>query len=279
MKILVTGATGTVGGHVARQLSGRGHQVVALVRDPARADLPAEVGLRQGDLTDPAAVGRALNGVDRAYLTMADDNGAVFARAAADAGLGHVVLLSSFTAVTDLPSGAANIITARHRAGEQALTRAGVPATFLRAAGFDYNILLWVSGAADGVVRAPNVDVQLPIVDPADIAASAVAVLTAAGPAPGAYSITGPQTLSVRDQITVVNETLGRSYTVQEISPAEAAAAVFPHGTPEAVSTSTLETMGPAAAVLAPSDDVRALTGKPARTFAAWVADHARAFA
>ena len=279
MKILVTGATGTVGGHVARQLSGRGHQVVALVRDPARADLPAEVGLIPGDLTDPVAVGKVLDGVDRAYLTMADDNGTVFARAAADAGLEHVVLLSSFTAVTDLPSGAANIITARHRAGEQALTEAGVPATFLRAAGFDYNILLWVSGATDGVVRAPNADVRLPIVDPADIAAAAVAVLTAAHPAPGAYSITGPETLSVRDQITVVNETLGRSYTVQEISPAEAAAAVFPRGTPEAVSTSTLETMGPAAAVLAPSDDVRALTGHPARTFAAWVTDHAQAFA
>nr|WP_221379009.1 NAD(P)H-binding protein [Actinoplanes polyasparticus] len=279
MKILVTGATGTVGGHVARRLSGRGHDLVALVRDPARADLPADVTLVQGDLTDPDAVRRALDGVDRVFLNMADDNGAVFAKAAADAGPGHVVLLSSFTAVIDLPSGAGNIITARHRAGEQALTDAGVPATFLRAAGFDYNILMWAAGAADGVVRAPNVDVKLPVVDPADIAAAAVAVLTAADPRPGAYSITGPHSLSVRDQVAVINETLGRAYTVQEISEADAAAAAFRPGTPDFVTTSVLETMGSGAAVLTPADGVKTLTGNPPRPFSAWVADNAQAFA
>ncbi|MFC3743758.1 SDR family oxidoreductase [Paractinoplanes deccanensis] len=269
MKILVTGATGTVGGHVARQLSGRGHDIVALVRDPAKADLPADVSLIEGDLTDPDAVRRALDGVDRAYLTMADDNGAVFAKMAGEAGVEHVVLLSSFTAVTELPSGAANFVTARHRAGERALTEAGVPATFLRAAGFDYNILLWVAGAADGVVRAPNAGVKLPVVDPADIAAAAVAALTAAHPKSGAYSITGPESLSVRDQIAIVNQVLGRSYTVQEVGEAEA---------PGSLPPSILETMGPAAAVVTPADGVRVLTGNPPRPFAAWVADNARAF-
>ncbi|TKA06399.1 SDR family oxidoreductase [Actinacidiphila oryziradicis] len=279
MKILVTGATGTVGGHVARQLSGSGHQLVALVRDPSKADLPADITIVEGDLTDPSAVRRALDGTDRAFLNMADDNGAVFAEAAAKAGLGHAVLLSSFTSVTELPFGPANIITARHQAGEQALTKAGVPSTFLRSAGFDYNILMWVAGAADGVVRAPNADVKLPVVDPADIAAAAVAVLTAADPKPGAYSITGPQSLSVRDQIAVINKTLDRSYTVQEISQAEAATAAFPQGTPDFVTTSVLETMGPGAAVLVPSDDVQALTGKAARSFRAWVVDNAKAIA
>ncbi len=278
MKILVTGATGTVGGHVARQLSGRGHRIVALVRDPGKADLPADIAVVKGDLTDAAAVRAAVDGVDRAFLNMADDNGAVFARVAAEAGVGHVVLLSSFTAVTDLPSGSANIISARHRAGEAALTRAGVPSTFLRAAGFDYNILMWLAGAGDGVVRAPDPDVKLPVVDPADIAAAAVAVLTAADPHPAAYSITGPRSISVRDQVAVVNEALGRSYTVQEITREEAAAAAFPEGTPEFVATSVLETMGPAAGVLTPSADVEALTGTPPRPFRAWVTDNARAF-
>jgi (4-alkanoyl-5-oxo-2,5-dihydrofuran-3-yl)methyl phosphate reductase len=279
MKILITGATGTVGGHVIRQLSGRGHQVVALVRNTAKADLPADVTLIEGDLTDVTAVRRALEGVDRAFLNMADDNGAVFARVAAETELGHVVLLSSFTAVTPLPSSSANIITARHQAGEQALTQAGVPSTFLRAAGFDYNILMWTAGAVDGVVRAPNADVKLPVVDPADIAAAAVAVLTAADPRNGAYSITGPQSLSVRDQIAVVNETLGRSYTVREISQAEAATTAFPEGTPDFVVTSVLETMGPSAGVLAPSSGVQTLTGYAPRPFHAWVAENTKAFA
>ena len=55
MKILVTGATGAVSGQVARQLSGSGHQAVALVRDPSKADLLADVTLAEGDLTDPSA--------------------------------------------------------------------------------------------------------------------------------------------------------------------------------------------------------------------------------
>lgn len=278
MKILVTGATGTVGGHVARQLAGRGDHVVALVRDRAKADLPDDVEVLQGDLTDASDVGTALQGVDRVFLNMADDNGAVFAEVAGNVGVGHVVLLSSFTAVTALPSGDANIIAARHRAGEQALTDAGVPSTFLRAAGFDYNIAMWAAGAVDGVVRAPNVDVKLPIVDPADVAASAVAVLAAVAPQPGAFSITGPVAVSVREQVAILGDVLGRDLKVEEISEAEAAKAAFPQGTTEVVTTSVLQTMGAWAAVLPPSGDVQALTGRPPRDFRAWALDNAEAF-
>jgi uncharacterized protein YbjT (DUF2867 family) len=278
MKILVTGATGTVGGHVARQLAGRGDQVAALVRDRARADLPDGVEVLQGDLTEASDVRTALRGVDRVFLNMADDNGAVFAKVAGDVGVGHVVLLSSFTAVTELPSGDANIIAARHKAGERALTDAGVPSTFLRAAGFAYNIVMWAVRAADGVVRAPNVDVELPIVDPVDIAAAAVAVLTSVSPHPGAYSITGPVAVSVREQVAILSDVLGRDLTVEEISEVEAAKVTFPEGTPDVVTTSVLQTMGPWAAVLPPSGDVQALTGRAPRDFRAWALDHAAAF-
>lgn len=146
----------------------------------------------QGDLTNANDVRRALDGVDRAFLNMAEDNGAALAPVAAAAGVDHVVLLSPFTAAVPLPSGDANIIAARHRAGERALTDAGVPSTFLRAAGFDYNIRMWAGDLADGAIRSPYPDVALPVVHPGDIAASAAAVLLADAPAAGAFSITGP---------------------------------------------------------------------------------------
>jgi hypothetical protein len=104
-------------------------------------------------------------------------------------------------------------------------------------------------------------------------------VLTAADPKPAAYLITGPQSLSVRDQVAVINETLDRTYTVQEISQAEAARTAFPVGTPDFVRTSILETMGPNAAVVVPSGDVQTLTGKAARPFHAWVTDNAKTIA
>ena len=285
MKILVTGATGTVGGHVARLLAGSvqpGLTVRALVRDPAKAAADpnlAGVELVTGDLTDAADVRRALEGVDRAFLTMADDNGTVFAGVAGELGLEHVVLLSSFTAVHDLPSGDGNILRVRHRTGEQALGAAGVPSTFLRASGFDYNIGMWLAAAADGVVRAPYPDVALPVVHPADIAAAAVAVLAADSPAAGAHVITGPAKVTVREQVQVLNDLLDRSLTVQQNSVDDAKAANFPAGTPDSVTTSVLETMSPAAGLLEPTDDVRTLTGTPARTFAQWATENAQSFA
>lgn len=66
---LVTGATGFTGGHLARMLVGRGHQVRALVRDRSKAaDLEAAgVELVEGDLRDPHALDRAVAGIDRVY--------------------------------------------------------------------------------------------------------------------------------------------------------------------------------------------------------------------
>lgn len=279
MRLLVTGATGTVGGSVARDLAGTDHDVVALVRDPAKYHAPAGVEVIQGDLTNADDVRRALQGADRAFLNMADDNGATFAEVAGQVGLGHVVLLSSFTAVTPIALGDDNIVTARHRAGEAALTAAGVPSTFLRPAGFDYNFLMWTSALGEGLVRAPWLDVKLPVVDPDDIAAAAAAVLVSESPAGGAYSITGPAALSVTDQTAIAGEVLGRDLRVEALDLAVAKAAAFPEGTPDVVVDSVFGTFGPEAAVLPVSGDVEALTGRPAHTFAQWVERNRAAFA
>jgi (4-alkanoyl-5-oxo-2,5-dihydrofuran-3-yl)methyl phosphate reductase len=275
MKIVVTGATGTVGGAVARGLVGSEHEVVALVRDPAAYDAPAGVHVVGGDLTQVDDVDRVLAGADRAFLVMADDDGAVFAEAAARSGLAQVVLLSSFTAVTPLPLGDENIVTRRHRAGEAALHAAGVPATFLRASGFDYNFRMWAGGLASGVVRAPWLDVPLPVVDPDDIAASAIAVLLDEAPAGAAFSITGPAALTVADQAAIAADVLGREVRVEALDLGAAKAAAFPEGTPQVVVDSVFGTFGPEAAVLPVSDDVERLTGRPAGTFAGWVRKHA----
>ncbi len=66
MRTLVTGATGLVGNALARKLVQRGHQVRALVRDPTRAAavLPPQVTLVRGDVTEPASLAPAMEGIE-----------------------------------------------------------------------------------------------------------------------------------------------------------------------------------------------------------------------
>ncbi|MEI7888953.1 MAG: NAD-dependent epimerase/dehydratase family protein [Actinomycetes bacterium] len=68
MKIFLTGATGFIGGEVARLAQARGDQVVALVRSPEKAmELKSRgVSIAQGDLDDTAAIERAMEGCDAA---------------------------------------------------------------------------------------------------------------------------------------------------------------------------------------------------------------------
>lgn len=99
MTILVTGATGTVGRHVIEQLVKRKADVRALVRDPAKANLPAAVNVVKGDLLDVDSLRGAFAGVSTLFLlnaVVADEvtQALVALNVAREAGIDRIVYLS-----------------------------------------------------------------------------------------------------------------------------------------------------------------------------------------
>ncbi|WP_119067424.1 NAD-dependent epimerase/dehydratase family protein [Aggregatilinea lenta] len=69
MRYFITGATGFIGGEVARQLIAEGHEVVALVRSPAKAQPLRDLGVETapGDITDKESMRASMTGVDGVY--------------------------------------------------------------------------------------------------------------------------------------------------------------------------------------------------------------------
>ena len=142
MTILVTGATGNVGRQVVQQLVQRGAQVRALVRNPATAELPAEVEVVQGDLLDVEALRSAFQGVSTLFLlnaVVADEftQALITLNVAREAGVKRVVYLSVIHSD--------RYVNVPHFAGKFGVERAiedfGFSATILRPAYFMDNEL------------------------------------------------------------------------------------------------------------------------------------------
>ena len=68
-KYFVTGATGFIGGEIVKQLVGRGHKVVALVRSPQKAGMLNALGveIHAGDVTAPDTLKAPMDGVDGVF--------------------------------------------------------------------------------------------------------------------------------------------------------------------------------------------------------------------
>ena len=117
VRVLVTGATGYIGGRLVPRLVARGHQVRCAARDPNRLaghDWPG-VEIVAADLNEPSALAHVLEGVDVAYYlvhSMADSEAFrerdrvmadAFGRAAAHAGVGKIIYLGGLGDPDDDP--------------------------------------------------------------------------------------------------------------------------------------------------------------------------------
>jgi uncharacterized protein YbjT (DUF2867 family) len=282
--ILITGATGRVGGATLQQLSRRSVPLRALIRNPQKATSVASPGVETviGDLAQPCSLEAALDGVTSALLVSPLDPHQVelqgnFIDAAKRVGDVHVVKISGLGTALDSPvrSGQWHAQTEKH------LEDSGLPFTHLRPPFFMQNILRFAPTirASGEFVGALNQG-KVAMIDVEDIAAVAATVLTTPGHAGKAYLLTGPEALSYQDVAQKLSRSLGKPVTYKNVPITVMRERWLASGMPEwhvdvQVDFSTALGAGQASTV---TDTVEAVAGSPPRTFDQFIREHIALF-
>ncbi|MEV7120472.1 NAD(P)H-binding protein [Kitasatospora griseola] len=279
--IVVTGATGNVGGSLVRALAAAGVPTTATSRNVSAADVPEHVAHRRADLADPAGLRAVFDGADALFLQNGGPNAHLLSphgivEVARAAGIGRVVLLSSQGVATrpESPSHGATAL-----AFEEAVRQSGLAWTILRPGGFHSNAYAWAGPVrAHRTVAAPFADVALPSVDPDDIAEVAAVALRADGHDGRIYELTGPVATTPRQRAEALADALGEPVRFVEQTPEEARAQLLDF-MPGPVVETTLSILGaPTPAERRISPDVERVLGRAPRTFADWARRYVAAF-
>ena len=282
MNLAITGASGHIGGMVARHLSARGLPLILPLRTPAKApDLPA-CEARLFAYGDFELARQALSGVDVLFMVSAAESPTreqehlTLVRAAAAAGVQHLVYLSFAGA-----SASSTFTLARtHAATEAAIQQTAMRYTFLRD-NF-YSEMMATIANADGIIAGPADDGRVACVSQQDVAQAAANILAAIASGDDrhhnrSYTLTGSEALTFADIAAVLSKITGKPHRYHNQTLREAYASRerdYPE-TPawqiEAwVSTYTAIAGGELATV---SDDLPQLLGRAPRRFAEVVRD------
>ena len=280
--VLVTGATGRVGRAVVAELLGAGVPVRALThRSEAAATLPANVEVVTGDLTVPESLDAGLRGVGAVFLVWTappTTAPAVVERLATYAR--RVVFLSAPHQTPHPFFQQPNPMAVLYAEIERLITASGLESTIIRPGMFASNALSWWANAirADGVVRWPYGAAETAPVDDRDVAAVAARSLYQDGHAGGDYVLTGPESLSQAEQVSIIGDVVVRRIRFEELSPDEFRSETegsWPRPVVDMLLAAWGATIGRPAFITSTLLDI---LGSAPRSFRQWVADHATAF-
>ncbi len=268
--VAVTGATGEMGGRVARRLAERGVHQRLIVRDVSRApQLPgADVAEVAGGYIDRAGMTRALMGARVLFLVPAHESlnriqeHTTAVDAAVEAGVERVVYLSFVGASAD------NTFTLgrHHWATEQHIRASGLDWTFVRM-NLYMDFIPHFAGK-DGVIRGPAGAGRVAAVLRDDLADAVVTVLASEGHDKAIYEITGPSAFSLAE----IAELLGAQYVDETEEEAYASRAGYgaPDWEVEGWVTSYLAIRN--GEVERVSGDLRRLTGRDGKSLREFLA-------
>ena len=289
--ILVTGATGTVGSEVVKQLlsaKGGGDIIVKAAARSANDSTFRNLGVQvvQLDYNKPDTLSSALRGIDKLFLLTPFQSNMVdltsnLVNEAKNAGVKYIVKQSVLGADAE-PS----ITPSRlHRQAEKVIEESGIPFTFLRPNFFMQNFVTFYSNfiKTQAAFYVPAGDAKASFVDVRDIAAVAVQALSKNGTANHirkAYDITGGEAISYGQAAEILSKQIGKKVNYVNISDEDARKGMKDMGADEWTINSMIELFGITRAgyLSEISIAVEQVTGDKPIPFSQFARDYAGAF-
>jgi uncharacterized protein YbjT (DUF2867 family) len=297
--ILVTGATGTVGSEVIKQLlSAKGERkeedvIIKAAARSANDSIFRNLGVQaiELDYNKPDTLSAALRGVDKLFLLTPFQSNMVdltsnLVNEAKNAGVKYIIKQSVLGADAEQAITPSRL----HRQAEKIIEESGIPFTFLRPNFFMQNFVTFYSNfiKTQGAFYVPAGDAKATFVDVRDIAAVAVQALSGSRSSKNgeskhmgkAYDITGGEALSYGQAAEILSKELGKKVNYVNISDEDARKGMRDMGADEWTINSMIELFGVTRAgylsEIAPA--VEQVTGKKPITFSQFARDYAQAF-
>lgn len=239
--ILVTGAAGGCGRLVVEALSGSGHAVRALVRDPRRVAMFERVPGVQvvlGDMADAASLRPAFAGAGTALVCSTANEAMAttqmaFVDAARAAGVSRIVKISGQESGIGFDARAFRF-TRMHEEVERYIEDSGIGFVHLRPSQFMQVYLREIPALVrDGTLALPAGEIELAPVDVADVAAIASAALVDESVVAASWPITGPEALTMNSIAAALADAIGAPVRYQAISVEERSRWLAAAGVPE----------------------------------------------
>jgi uncharacterized protein YbjT (DUF2867 family) len=277
-RILVTGATGTVGKELVEQLESSGAKFRVFVRDPSRLATTGRFEISIGDLDDRDSLREALSGIEKIFLITAgtgQDRNVI--ELGSETGLRHIVKLSTQEAGWTPVKGHG----VWHREREELIKSSGLDWTFLRPCMFMSTALSWAPMVKEkSLVKYPGGGGKIAPIHPSDVAAVAMHSLTESSSNKKGYELTGPEPLSFPDMTQILSAVIGKKLDYVDESDEEFSMDLRSMSLPEYVIDGLVQTFayvrkGDFAHV---TDTVETVTGKGPRSFESWCKEYAPFF-
>ncbi len=270
-RILVVGASGTVGSELSRLLAEQGHDVR---RATSRA--PTGPGQVQLDVVSGGGLAHAFEGIERAFLLCPPGHAnqhellKPLIDQARASGVRHVVLMSAMGANADA--------AAPLRQAELHLERSGLRWNIIRPNWFMQNFnTFWLGGIrAEGTIALPVGRARGSFIDARDIAAVAASLLNRDDLANRDFDLTGAEALDHDEVAAMLSRETGRTIRFQDITPEAMLAGLLQAGLPAPYAEFLVLILGFFKAGYSEriTDAVQAITGRAPRRFVDYAREH-----